>query len=187
MQETKTFIKGGLNYDTELHLLPADDWADAINLRIAASDEQRESAATNIEGNVRVGNYAYATGDNKCIGAFADEFRNVIYAFICNSFHKDEIIEIDPVTGTITPVFKNIIWTNTSDITQFQPWIKIPSIDIIHRSDDEGDLSVWTEGNTPPRKINRKKAKAFGTPDGYPNPIIMSYTLVAKEPPPSPT
>lgn len=187
MIETKIFTGGGLNYDTESHLLPKDDWRDALNVRMAASDEQQEGAATNIEGNTRIGNYSYAAGTNKCIGAYADEFRNLIYAFINNIFNRDEIIAIDPVTGIITPVFKNIIWTNSEDVTRFEPWIKIPSIDILHRSDEEGDLLFWTDGNTRPRKINIKKAIAFGTPDGYPDPIPESYTLLAKEPPPAPS
>lgn len=186
MNQIKIFTNGGLNYDTELHLLPSPDWVDGLNVRMAASDTQEEGAASNIDGNVRIGNYAYPIGDNKCIAAFADEFRNVIYAFIDNTFNNDEIVEINPETGVITPVFRNIVWTNAVDVTQFEPWIKIPSIDIIHRADDEGDLMFWSEGNTRPRKINIKKAKEFGTPTGYPNPIIMDYTLVAKKPPTSP-
>src|SRR5882757_812690 len=187
MNEVKIFTGGGLNYDTELHLLPNGDWIDALNSRMAASDERQEGADSNIEGNVRIGNYNYPDGDNKCIGAFADEFRNVIYAFISNSFQSDEIVEINPETGIITPVFRNLVWTNAADVTQFEPWIKIPSIDVIHRTDEEGDLMFWTEGNTRPRKINIKRAKAFGSPDGYPSPIVMAYTLVAKAPPPSPS
>jgi hypothetical protein len=187
MNEIKIFTAGGLNYDTELHLLPKDDWIDAINVRMAASDEQEEGAASNIEGNVRIGNYSYAAGTNICIGAYADEFRNVIIACICNTQNRDEIIEIDPVNGIITPIFKNIVWTGAVDVTQFEPWIKIPSMDIIHRADDEGDLLFWTDGNSRPRKINIRKSKAYNTADGYPDPILMSYTLVAKEPPPSPS
>lgn len=187
MNEIKIFANGGLNYDTELHLMPKDDWVDAINVRIAASDQQFEASAYNIEGNVRIGNYSYGAGANKCIGAYADEFRNVIYACICNINNLDEIIEINPETGVITPVFKNIVWTNGVDVTQWEPWIKIHSINVINRADDEGDLFFWTNGDSRPRKINIKRAKAFGTPDGYPSPILTSYTLVAKEPPPAPT
>lgn len=187
MNEIKVFTNGGLNYDTELHLLPKDDWVDAINVRMAASDEQQEGAATNIEGNVRIGNYNYAAGTNICIGAFADEFRNVIIACIWNSNGNDEIIEINPDSGTITPILKNLVWTGAVDVLQFDPWVKIPSIGIIHRSEDEGDLLFWTAENIAPRKINIKKSKAFGTPDGYPNPILLEYTLLAKEPPNAPT
>lgn len=186
MNDIKIFTTGGLNYDTQVHLLPREDWADAINMRLSASDEQMEMASTNVEGNTRVGNYSYAAGTNICIGAFSDEFRNVIIAFIYNSQNRDEIIEIDPVSGTITPILRNIVWTGGEDITGFESWIKIHSIDVLHRSDEEGDLIFWTEGNTRPRKINKKKAIAFGSPDGYPSPIIMAYTLVAKEPPPCP-
>lgn len=187
MNEIKTFTQGGLNYDTEPHLMPKDDWIDAINVRMGLSDEQQEGAAINIEGNVRIGEYNYADGENKCVGAFSDEFRNVIYAFICNSDNNDEIIEIDPATGIITPVFKNLLWTNNVDVTLFEPWIKIHSIDIIHRPDDEGDLLFWVQSNTRPRKINIAKAKAYNTPDGYPDPILIDYTLVAKKAPIAPT
>lgn len=187
MNEIKVFTTGGLNYDTELHLLPKDDWIDAMNVRMAASDEQEEGAASNIEGNIRLGNYVLPAGENKCIGAFADEFRNVIYSFICNSNNKDLILEITPETGATVAVFKNIDWTNSVDVTQFQSWIKIPSVDIIHRADDEGDLLFWSDGNSRPRKINIKKAKAYNTADGYPDPISIDYTYVAKKPPLSPT
>ena len=187
MNEVKTFVTGGLNYDTDLHSLPQTDWIDAVNVRMAASDSQQEAAASNIEGNVRIGDYELPTGDNKCIGAYSDEFRNVVYAFIWNSNGLDEILEISPENGSIVPVFRNMIWTGDVDITQFESYNKIHSIDILHRADDEGDLLFWTDGNTRPRKINIKRAKAFGTPEGYPAPIIMGYTLVAKEPPPSPT
>ena len=186
MNEIKIFTSGGLNYDTEPHLLPKDDWMDAMNVRMAASDEQQQGAATNIEGNVRIGNYNYAAGTNMCIGAFSDEFRNVIIAFIWNSNGNDEIIEINPESGEITPIFKNLVWTDGEDVLQFDSWVKIPSIGVIHRAEDEGDLLFWAAENTAPRKINIKKSKAFGTPDGYPNPILLEYTLLAKQPPNAP-
>lgn len=183
MNEVKTFIQGGLNYDTEPHLVPASDWVDALNVRMAASDEQQEGAAINIEGSIRIGSYNYHSGENKCIGAYADEFRNVIYAFIANSLDYDEIIEISPETGTITPVFKNKSWTGLYDILKFSPRNKIHSIDVIHRADEEGDLLFWTDGVTRPRKINVLKAKNWNTPSGYPDPILYDYTTVVKEPP----
>jgi hypothetical protein len=186
MQEIKVFTEGGLNWDTELHLLPAHDWTNAINMRMAASDEQQEGAAINIEGNVRIGSYDYDAGINICIGSYPDEFRSVIIAMICNSNNYDQIIEINPETGVITPIFKNLTWTNSIDITQFEPQTKIHSIDIIHRADDEGDLLFWTDGVTRPRKINILKGKNFGTATGYPSPIIYDYTTVVKRPPDSP-
>lgn len=186
MQETKIFTQGGLNYDTEFHLLPANDWVSAINMRMAASDEQEQGSATNLEGNVRIGTYEYATGTNICIGCYADEFRNTVIAFICNSNNFDEIVEINPESGYITPVFKNLVWTNNVDVTQFEPQNKIHSIDIIHRSEDEGDLIFWTDGASRPRKINKLRGLTFGTATGYPTPILYEYTTVAKEPPRSP-
>src|SRR6187402_1365546 len=186
MQEVKTFTQGGLNWDTEHHLMPVSDWTTAINMRMAASDEQLEGAAINIEGNVRIGSYEYASGINICIGSYADEFRNSVIAFICNSNNFDEIIEIVPETGVITPVFKNLVWTNNVDVTQFDPQYKIHSIDIIHRADEEGDLIFWTDGLTRPRKINKLKGINFGQPAGYPSPILYGYTTVVKEPPASP-
>jgi len=183
MIDLKTFTQGGLNYDTELHLLPKTDWIDALNIRIAASDEQQGAAITNMEGNIRIGEYNYHDGENKCIGAFSDELRNVVYAFIANINKYHEIIEINIETGTITPVFKNMVWTGLVDVLQFDPRFKIHSIDIIHRADDEGDLLFWTENKTRPRKINILRAKTFGQPTGYPSPIIYDYTTVIKKPP----
>lgn len=183
MNEVKVFTEGGLNYDTETHLMPATDWIDALNVRISASGEQLQASAYNIEGNVRIGNYDYATGDNRCIGAFADELRNVIYAFIANSNHRDQIIEINKDTGDITPVFINEVWTGLVDVLKFEPIYKIHSVNIIHRADDEGDLLFWTDGNTAPRKINILKSKLWGQPGGYPDPIIYDYTTVIKKPP----
>lgn len=183
MNEVKIFSQGGLNYDTELHLVPAQDWIDAFNIRMSGSDEQHEAALINIEGNIRIGEYAYHSGDNKCIGAFSDELRNVVYAFIANELQHDEIIEINIETGMIVPIFKNMDWTGNVDVLQFDPQYKIPSIDIIHRDELEGDLMFWTDGLSAPRKINILKSKNQGQPDGYPSPILYSYTTVIKEPP----
>jgi hypothetical protein len=183
MNETKVFTQGGLNYDTAPHLVPATDWIDAEHLRIAASDEQYEGAAVNIEGNTRIGNYVYAAGQNICIGTFRDELRNVVYAMICNEHNYDEIVQIDPATNTIVPVFRNLVWTSGVDVTQFEPQNKIHSINVIHRAVDEGDLLFWTDGATRPRKINILKGVTFGTGTGYPSPILADYTYVAKQPP----
>lgn len=183
MNEVKIFTQGGLNYDTETHLVPAIDWVDALNIRLAASDEQQEAAVINIEGNIRIGNYTYHIGVNKCIGAYADEFRNVIYAFIANSQGYHEIIQISLDTNDITPVFKNKTWTGLVDVLQFSHSKKIHSIDVIHRAEDEGDLLFWTDGATRPRKINVLKAKNWNTPTGYPDPILYDYTTVVKAPP----
>lgn len=182
MNEVKVFTQGGLNYDTEAHLMPATDWMDALNVRISAGGEQLQASGYNIEGNIRIGNYAYGAGVNKCIGAFADELRNVVYAFIANSGHEDQIIEINPETGVITPVLINQLWTN-GDVLEFQHRYKIPSINIIHRSDDEGDLMFWTDANTAPRKINVMRAKLWNQVGGYPDPILYDYTTVIKKPP----
>jgi hypothetical protein len=183
MNEVKIFTQGGLNYDTEPHLVPATDWIDAVNMRIAASDEQQEGAGINIEGCVRIGNYGYHDGINKCIGTYKDEFRNVIYAFICNSLDYDEIIEISVETGVITPVFKNKTWTGLVDVLKLSPTSKIHSVDVIHRNDSEGDLMFWTDGEMPPRKINILKSKNWNQPGGYTNPIVFDYTTVIKKPP----
>lgn len=182
MVEAKTFTTGGLNLDTEPHLVPQGDWTYAYNIEIATSGEVLEGTIYNSLGSTKIGDFVFPDGKTMCIGSYPDELRNVVYAFIWHENNFDHILEINPESGDITPVFINRTMTNDVDILGWEAHLKIHSIDIIHRDLSEGDLLFWTNGNNPPRKINILKAKTYNT-TGYPNPIIEEYTYVIKKPP----
>ncbi len=124
-----------------------------------------EMRAESIPGNSSVYNLLEA-GDNVCIGAYYDELKQKLYYFMYNSNGNDGIY----VYNTITKIASPILISGGSSVAgdsligeslfSFDPNFPIASVNILYRSDADGDILHWTDRKNPPMKLNLKEAEA---------------------------
>jgi len=169
-----------LNLDDNFHYLDKDDYVDALNITQDTPTEGGDISTSNEIGN-RLVYYQLPAGRNKTIGAKQDILRNRVYEFIWNSNDFHSIVLYNNITRTRTKLIENLTDTGNVDILQFDENKKINHVDIIPKSEDEGDLVFWTDGNVTPKKINEKHIS-----DGIYGTLLKSFIEVAKAPPLSP-
>ena len=107
----------------------------------------------NVKGNQYVINSDLPAGTNECIGAFFDGVKQRIIWFNYNSNGDNGIYAYYIQTEVVTPVF--ICGTDSAtDILTFSLDYPVHSAAIVYRSEGDGDLIYWTDGNNPPRYLN---------------------------------
>jgi hypothetical protein len=170
---SRTF-QGKMNLDTSPFAMPAGDYSDALNITRDAQGQGQDRVVSNINGNQLVP-YNLPTGYNKRIGSKEDPLRNRIYYMIWNSYSQHLVMYYDRSTNTIVKLIENLVDSGGVDILGFDPSYHINHIDIIYR--DEGDLLLWSVGNTTPKKINVTTIL-----NGTYGVLKQSYIEVAKSP-----
>jgi len=150
---TRNFLKGRMNKDVDLRLVPAGEYRDAVNIQISTSEGQDAGAIESVFGNDKIqskagggnwdNNYG-ASGAPTVIGNARDTQNNKIYFFITSNI--DAIIEYDKATGHIAPV---IIDARTSGaVLNFNADNMITGANIV-----DGML-FWTDNLNEPRRLN---------------------------------
>ena len=150
---TRNFLKGRMNKDVDLRLVPAGEYRDAANIQISTSEGQDAGAIESVFGNTKIqskagggnwdNNYG-ASGTPTVIGNARDTQNNKIYFFITSDI--DAIIEYDKATGHIAPV---IIDARTSGaVLNFNADNMITGANIV-----DGML-FWTDNLNEPRRLN---------------------------------
>ena len=150
---TRNFLKGRMNKDVDLRLVPAGEYRDAANIQVSTSEGQDAGAIESVLGNNKIqskasggnwdNNYG-ASGTPTVIGSARDTQNNKIYFFITSDI--DAIIEYDKATGHIAPV---IIDARTSGaVLNFNANNMITGANIV-----DGML-FWTDNLNEPRRLN---------------------------------
>lgn len=103
---------------------------------------------------------------NQCIGSHYDELKHRVFFFNYNSAGYHGIYVYDVKTNAITPLLISYI-DSQEDIFGFDPKYPIPSVNILYRTEEDGDILYWTDRNNRPMKLNIKEAtvsgKTYGT------------------------
>lgn len=101
---------------------------------------------------------------NQCIGSHYDELKQRVFYFNYNSGGYNGIYSYDVKANTITPLLISFI-DSQEDIFSFDPKFPIASINILYRTEEEGDVLHWTDRKERPMKLNIKEAidKTYGT------------------------
>ena len=94
---------------------------------------------------------------NQCIGSCYDELKHRVFYFNWNSDGYNGIYMYDIKTKTINPLLVSLIHS-TTDILNFSPNYPIASVNILYRTEEEGDILHWTDRNQRPMKLNIKDA-----------------------------
>lgn len=103
---------------------------------------------------------------NQCIGSHYDELKQRVFYFNYNSAGYHGIYVYDVKANTITPLLISYV-DSQEDIFGFDPKFPIASVNILYRTEEDGDIIHWTDRNNRPMKLNIKEAtvsgKTYGT------------------------
>ncbi len=103
---------------------------------------------------------------NQCIGSHYDELKQRVFYFNYNSAGYHGIYSYDVKANTIAPLLISFV-DSQEDIFGFDPKFPIASVNILYRTEEEGDVLHWTDRNQRPMKLNIKEAtvsgKTYGT------------------------
>lgn len=181
MVEQKVF-NGIMNLDDANDVIPSRHHKYAMNIKFRGNAGNMQ--AENINGNRLITNTLPA-GNNQCIGAIFDDVKNRVYYFNYNSSGRNGIYYYDTLLKTITPVlvsFRN----SSTDIFNFNPLYPIPSVNILYKDADEGDVLYWTDRLNRPQFLNVKEAiGSFQSGGIYGNGLnwLAQYLTVARQMP----
>lgn len=113
--------------------------------------------------------------DNQCIGAFYDELKQRVFYFNCNSYIFHGIYMYDIELDTISKVLLNYT-DSQEDLFDFDADYPIASVNILYRTEEDGDILIWTDRNNRPMGVNIKDALA----EYYGDDWKASYLTIAK-------
>ncbi len=103
---------------------------------------------------------------NQCIGSYYDELKQRVFYFNYNSAGYNGIYVYDVNANTITPILISYV-DSTEDLFGFDPKYPIASVNILYRTEDDGDILHWTDRLNRPMKLNIREAtipgKTYGT------------------------
>lgn len=103
---------------------------------------------------------------NQCIGSYYDELKQRVFYFNYNSAGYNGIYIYDVKANTISPLLISFV-DSQEDIFSFDPKFPVASINILYRTEEEGDVLHWTDRKERPMKLNIKEAlvsgKTYGT------------------------
>jgi len=98
---------------------------------------------------------------NQCIGSHYDELKQRVFYCNYNSAGYNGIYSYDVKANTIAPILISYV-DSQEDIFGFDPKFPIASINILYRTEEEGDIIHWTDRNNRPMKLNIKEATIAG-------------------------
>lgn len=155
MVERKRF-SGTLNLDDRNDVIMPDQHVYAKNGRFLGTPQGL--TFQNIPGNALINNSLLPAGTNEAIGSFFDSVRQRIIWFNYNSNGNNGIYQYSIKTSAVTSIF--ICGTDSAgDIFKFSPEYPIPSVQLVYRTEGDGDLLYWTDGNNRPRYLNIDKVQ----------------------------
>ena len=103
---------------------------------------------------------------NQCIGSHYDELKHRVFYFNYNSAGYNGIYVYDVKANTINPLLISYV-DSAEDIFGFDPKYPIASVNILYRTEEDGDILYWTDRLNRPMKLNIKEStisgKTYGT------------------------
>ena len=156
---TRNFLKGRMNKDVDVRLVPPGEYRDAENIQISTSEGADVGTVQSVLGNTKKQEKSsgvswsnnYGAGSTPTvIGNVRDTQNNKIYFFITSNI--DAIIEYDKVTGYIAPI---IIDARTTGAV-----LNFSANNIITGANIVDGMLFWTDDLNEPRVINITDFKA---------------------------
>jgi hypothetical protein len=92
---------------------------------------------------------------NQCIGSHYDELKHRVFYFNYNSAGYNGIYVYNLKTNVIEPLLISFI-DSQEDLFEFDPKFPVASVNILYRTEQDGDVLHWTDRKNRPMKINIK-------------------------------
>lgn len=169
-------FSGIMNLDDNNDVLPSTHHKNATNIVFRGNGSNQ--IAQSVYGTRLVTNSNLpATGTNYCIGSFYDQLKNRIFYFVANSLGADGIYVYDVNSNAVSTLL--ISGVNSSEsIFNFNTQYPIASVNILYRTETDGDVLYWTDGLNRPKMLNILEATS--TPKKYGNNWKASYLTVSR-------
>jgi hypothetical protein len=171
----QNFLKGRLNKDADIRLIPKGEFRDAFGIEIINSEGSDVGAIEVMLSNKQLTNYD--VGPNPVdMGSFSDEFRKKIYWMVLSDtgsflFEWDDINKVQSlVLGDTRPEEDRVFFLNKDYL--------INGIVKVNTQDVDDDLMLFTDDNMQPICINIERAKTYGI-----NGFVEEDILLIKKPP----
>ncbi len=117
---------------------------------------------------------------NQCIGSYYDELKQRVFYFNYNSAGYNGIYVYDVNANTITPLLISFV-DSAEDLFSFDPKYPVASVNILYRTEEDGDILHWTDRLNRPMKLNIKEATVSGKT--YGSAWKKEYLTVARKMP----
>ena len=117
---------------------------------------------------------------NQCIGSHYDELKQRVFYFNYNNAGYNGIYVYDVNANSITPLLISYV-DSAEDLFGFDPKYPIASINILYRTEEDGDILHWTDRLNRPMKLNIKDALISGKT--YGSSWKKEYLTVARKMP----
>jgi hypothetical protein len=158
--ERKNF-SGFMNLDDPNEVIPLTHHREANNVLFKGNPGNMRMES--IPGNSSVSNADLRAGTNVCIGSYYDELKQRLFYFVYNSNGFDAIYVYAKNTGAITTLLMSKIDSiPTEPLFNFSPDYPIASVNILYRTEEDGDIIHWTDRNNRPMKLNIKECTVAG-------------------------
>jgi hypothetical protein len=159
MKIERKLFSGVMNLDDPNEAMPSTHHKEAFNILFKGNPG--EMRAESIPGNQAITNAGLQAGTNVCIGSYYDELKQRLFYFVYNSNGYDAIFVYSTTTKTIsTLLMSKVDSLSTEPLFEFSPDNPIASVNILYRTETDGDILHWTDRNNPPMKLNIKEAEA---------------------------
>lgn len=156
--ERKVF-SGILNLDDPIEVVPGTHHKDSKNITFRGN--AGEMRVDSIVGNREVTNANLQAGTNVCIGSHYDELKLRVFYFVYNSNGYDAIFVYNTINRNISTLLMSKVDSLESEpLFNFSPDFPIASINILYRTEADGDILHWTDRTNAPMKLNIKEAEA---------------------------
>lgn len=182
MKIERKLFSGIMNLDDPNEVMVGTHHREAFNVLFKGNPG--EMRAESVPGNRSVSNPELAAGTNVCIGAYYDELRQRVFYFVYNSNGFDAIFSYDTITRNITRLLMSKVNSNINEpLFDFSPDYPIASVNILYRTEADGDILHWTDRYNRPMKFNL--ADVGGEGGVYGNNWKKKYLTVARQTPTS--
>ena len=169
MRTERKLISGIMNLDDPNEVIPSGHHKYAKNVIFKGSGGALR--AESIQGNIEIVNANLQTGTNVCIGSYYDQLKQRVFFFIYNSLGYDAIFSYDTKQNVLPAASRTItkVLMSKSDSTEnlfdFDPNYPIASVNILYRTEVDGDVLFWTDRNNRPMRLNLKDIEnnVYGT------------------------
>jgi hypothetical protein len=159
MKIERKLFSGVMNLDDPNEAMASTHHKEAFNILFKGNPG--EMRAESIPGNQAITNAGLQAGTNVCIGSHYDELKQRLFYFVYNSNGYDAIFVYSTITRTVsTLLMSKVDSLSTEPLFNFSPDNPIASVNILYRTEDDGDILHWTDRLNPPMKLNIKEALA---------------------------
>jgi hypothetical protein len=146
---TSIFSNGIMEKDLDRSLVPNGSYRNAENLRFHINDG-KDGTATNIKGTLQVSD-ATSGVNFKCVSAYFDENKNVVYYFLATSDRvSSKIVEYDVINDSTVTIIED-----DQSILRFDYNGYITGVSEIN------GLLLFSEWTNNPRRVNIERAKNY--------------------------